>query len=111
MKFNNYSTTEEMKQELATRFKATRLSLNYSQAYVASKSGVSLRTIKTFEKNGSISFDNLIRILKTLNIGDNLNYLIPEIGLNTVDLHNLGHQKQRIGKKANIKKEKWGDEQ
>ena len=110
MKFNNYSETSEIKQELANRFRAVRLSLNYSQLYVSQKSGVSLRTIKSFEKDGTISFDNLIKLLKVLNIEDNLNYLIPEMGLNTFDLHNLGHQKQRISKKNNTQRQKWGDE-
>lgn len=109
MKFNNYSETNEIKQELSKRFRATRLSLNYSQSYVSIKSGVSLGTIKSFKKDGSIPFDNLIKLLKVLNIADNLNYLIPELGINTVDLHNLGHQKQRVSKKIN-QRQKWGDE-
>ncbi len=110
MKFSNYTETNDIKQELAFRFKSLRLSLNYSQAYIAQKSGVSIRTVKSFEKDGSISFDNLIKLLKVLNICDNLNYLIPEIGLNTIDLHNLGHQKQRVSRKATVQKQKWGDE-
>ena len=110
MKFNNYSETNEIKQELSKRFRATRLSLNYSQSYVSIKSGVSLGTIKSFEKDGSISFDNLIKLLKVLNIADNLNYLIPELGINTVDLHNLGHQKQRVSRKKINQRQKWGDE-
>ena len=110
MKLNNYSETNEIKRELANRFKTLRLSLNYSQSYISQKSGVSLRTIKSFEKDGTISFDNLIKLLKVLNIGGNLNFLIPEMGLNTVDLHNLGHQKQRVSRKINNQKQKWGDE-
>ena len=110
MKFNNYSRPDEIKSELSSRFKTLRLSLNYSQAYVSTKSGVSLRTIKSFEKDGSISVDNLIKILRVLNVADNFNYLIPETGLNTVDLHNLGHQKKRVSRKAKAEKKKWGDE-
>ena len=110
MKMNNYSNFDEIKLELASRFKALRLSLNYSQSYISNKSGVSLRTIKSFEKDGSISLDNLIKMLKVLNVADNINYLIPELGLNTIDLHNLGHQKQRISRKTQTKKKKWGDE-
>lgn len=110
MKINNYSQIDEIKLELASRFKALRLSLNYSQSYVSNKSGVSLRTIKSFEKDGAISIDNLIRILKVLNILDNLNYLVPETGLNTADLYNLGHQKQRVSRKTQKEKKKWGDE-
>lgn len=110
MKINNFSQPDEIKLELAYRFKATRLSLNYSQSYVSNKSGVSLRTIKSFEKDGTISLDNLIKILKVINVADNLDYIVPEIGLNTVDLHHLGHQKQRVSRKKNNKRVKWGDE-
>ena len=60
MKINNFSLLEETKKELAKRFKAYRLSLNYSQEYIFNKSGVSLGTIKSFEKDGTISFDNMV---------------------------------------------------
>ena len=110
MKFNNYSRPDEIKLELSSRFKALRLSFDYSQAYISAKSGVSLRTIKSFEKNGTISLDNLIKVLKVLGVADNLNYLIPELGLNVVDLHHLGHQKKRVSKKKKKVNLKWGDE-
>ena len=80
------------------------------QEYIANKSGVSLSTIKSFEKDGTISFDNLTRILRVLNLLDNVNSLIPELGVNTVDIHNLGHEKQRVSRKKNNKTTKWGDE-
>ena len=111
MKINNYSLSDDIKKELAKRFKAYRLSLNYSQEYISTKSGVSIGTIKSFENKGTISFDNLLKILRTLNLLDNVDCLIPSLGLNTVDIHNLGHEKQRVSRKKNITKQKWGDEQ
>ena len=111
MKINNYSLSDEIKLEIGSRFKALRLSMNYSQTYVSEKSGVSLRTIQYFEKEGSITLENLIKLLKVLNIADNLNYLIPETGLNTIDLYKLGHQKQRISRESKTEHKKWGDEQ
>ena len=92
MKINNYTPNDEIKLEIAKRFKAYRLSLNYSQEYIARKSGVSLRTIKSFEKDGTISLDNLLKIMKILNVCANCDSLIPETKLNVADLYHLGFE-------------------
>ena len=111
MRINNYTSLNEIKAEIAKRFKTYRLSLNYSQEYVSKKSGVSLRTIKSFEKDGVISLDNLIKIMKTLSVCDNFDFLIPETKLNVADLHRLGHEKQRVSKMNDKSHINWGDEQ
>lgn len=110
MKINNFTDPSEITKELSIRFKAYRLSLNLTQTYISLKSGVALRTIKNFERDGLISLNSLIKILKVMNIAYNFDNLIPEIGLNTVDLHNLGHQKQRVSRTKNKTQIKWGDE-
>lgn len=110
MKINNYSLIDETKTELAKRYKAYRLSLNYSQEYISEKSGVSLGTVKSFEKSGTISLDNLIKILRVLNLLDNIDYLVPSLGVNSVDVHKLGHEKKRASKKKQTAKMSWGDE-
>ncbi len=111
MKINNFTLICDIKTELAKRFKAYRLSLNHSQEYISQKSGVSLGTIKSFEKTGTISLDNLIKILRVLRILDNIDYLIPFLGLNTVDLHNLGHEKQRVSRKKKTQTFIWAEDQ
>ena len=110
MKINNYSSTNDIKNELAKRFKAYRLSLNFSQEYISLKSGVSIGTIKSFEKDGTISQDNFVKLLRVVNLLDNYDLLIPSLGLNTIDLHKLGHEKQRVSRKNKIVDTKWGDE-
>ena len=110
MKINNYSLSEDIKKELSKRFKTNRLSLNYSQEYISKKCGVLLGTIKSFEKSGSISLDNFIKILRVLNMVDNIDYLIPSLGLNVVDIHNLGHERQRVRRKEKTKETIWGDD-
>ena len=110
MKVNNFTLSEDIKTELAKRFKTYRLSLNLSQEYISNKSGVSLGTIKSFEKSGTISLDNLIKVLRVLNLLDSIDSLIPDLGLNTIDVHNLGHEKQRVSRKKNKEIAKWGDE-
>lgn len=111
MKINNFSTSIETKSELARRFKAYRISLNLTQLDVANKSGVSLGAVKSFERTGIISLDSLIKLLKALSLLENIDALIPDLGVNVVELHDLGHQRQRARKKRGTNHIKWGDEQ
>ena len=78
--------------------------------YIAQKSGVSVGTIRSFEQTGTISLDNLIKILRTLSLAGNFEFLIPNLGVNSVDLHRLGHSKQRARSKKKNNEIPWGDE-
>ena len=110
MSITNFSSLPSTKLELANRFKAYRLSLNYSRSYIAQKSGVSVGTIRSFEQTGTISLDNLIKILRTLSLAGNFEFSIPNLGINSVDLHRLGHSKQRARPKKKNNEIPWGDE-
>jgi transcriptional regulator with XRE-family HTH domain len=50
----------EMAKDLAARARARRLELNLSQAALAKRSGVSLGTLKRFERMAEISLKNLL---------------------------------------------------
>jgi len=60
------ATNEEICSFLASRIRAERLRLGYSQAGMAEKSGIALRTYKRIELSGTGSIRNLIVILRTL---------------------------------------------
>lgn len=111
MVINNYSTLMDAKIELAKRLKAYRLSINLTQLDVSKISGLSLGAIKSFERNGTASIDTLLSLLKALSLLGNADALIPNLGLNTVELHDLGHQRQRARKKNKVETMPWGDEQ
>ena len=111
MTIHNYSSLPEAKSELAKRIKAYRLSLNLTQLQLSEASGVSLGAIKSFERNGAASLDTLLSLLKALSLLDNVDGLIPVLGLDTVALHDLGHQRQRARKKVKKETMPWGDEQ
>lgn len=111
MTINNYSTLADTKQELAKRLKAYRLSMNLTQFELSESSGVSLGAVKSFERNGAASLDTLLSLLKALSLLGNADALIPALGLNTVALHDLGHQRQRARKKKKVATMPWGDEQ
>ena len=111
MTIHNYSTLSETKQELAKRLKAYRLSINLTQSQLSESSGVCLGAIKSFERSGNASLDTFLSLLKALSLLGNADALIPALGLNTVTLRNLGHQRQRARKKAKKETMPWGDEQ
>ncbi len=58
-----YSTAKE----LAQRVKAIRKKKKLSQATFAEKSGVSLGSIKRFERTGQISLESLLKLAHLLN--------------------------------------------
>ena len=59
-------TPKEIRQDLATRAKERRLSLNISQQDLAERSGVSLGSIKRFESSGLVSLSSLLEIALVL---------------------------------------------
>lgn len=59
-------TPPEIARHLAKKAQAKRLSFNLSQKTLANQSGVSLGTLKKFEKTGMISLESLLKIAGTL---------------------------------------------
>jgi transcriptional regulator with XRE-family HTH domain len=59
-------TPRDIQRELATRFKARRLSMNLSQEGLAQRSGVSWSSLKRFEHTGLIAIDSLLRLALVL---------------------------------------------
>lgn len=66
----NISTPKSIMQNLKDKFKQKRLSLNLTQEGLSNKSGVSLGSIKRFEKSGEISFESLLKVALVLNCLD-----------------------------------------
>jgi len=75
---------------LAKRVKEIRRRRGYSQAQFADRSGVSLGSIKRFERTGEISLRHLWSIAEALEIGDELSSLFTAV--------------------AKTRKEIWGNE-
>lgn len=53
-------------QELAERIKALRKQKKWNQAEMAARSGVSLGSLKRFERTGHISLESLLKLSHTL---------------------------------------------
>lgn len=58
----NINTPQSVMQQLAENFKQKRLKLNLTQDGLASKSGVSLGSLKRFENSSQISLESLLKL-------------------------------------------------
>ena len=59
-------TPYDVQQELAARAKARRLELNITQMELAERSGVSLGSLRRFERTGEISLASLLELALVL---------------------------------------------
>lgn len=61
----------DVQDELRARFRKLRLKLNLTQEGLAKRSGVTLPTLRRFERTGLISFDSLLKLALVLDcLGD-----------------------------------------
>jgi len=64
-------TPIEIMQELKTKFRERRKRLGYTQNELATRSGVSLGSLKRFERSGQISLESLLKLALVLEcLGD-----------------------------------------
>lgn len=83
--FFNPKTPNEIAKELVAKIKQQRKKLKISQAQLASKSGVSLGSIKRFESKYEISLNSFIKILIALNLERDLENLFTQKNYNSID--------------------------
>lgn len=72
---------QEVMHEIATRAKDKRLEQNLTQEGLALRSGVSLGSVKRFERTGEISLKSLIDIALTLGCLENFEALFADNAL------------------------------
>ena len=60
------TTPQEVTKTLKTNLKKKRKALGYSQTELASRSGVSLGSLKRFEQTGKISLESLLQLALVL---------------------------------------------
>ena len=81
----NSKTPNDIAKELIEKIKQHRKKLKISQAQLASKSGVSLGSIKRFESKYEISLNSFIKILIALNLERDLENLFLQKSYNSID--------------------------
>jgi len=82
------------------RVKAYRLKKRFSQQELAERAGISVFTVAQIEHGKPVSIAMIIPVLRVLRLLDNLETLLPEIGISPVEILKFkGKQPQRIRSK------------
>lgn len=106
-------TSEAIIREIGVSLKEYRISRKLTQKDLADRSGVSMRSISRFEQGGDIRFELLIKILRALELQDNLGLLIPDVTRAPSYYLNKAPQRVRKSIAGSVadKPFKWGDEE
>lgn len=85
-------------EELGARLRQARLNADLTQAEVASRAGLSRRSVLNAEK-GRVQLENLIAILASMDMVDQLNAFLPEQQISPLQLAKLrGRERQRASR-------------
>ncbi len=98
---------------LSEKVKAYRIDYPMTQNELADKTGVSVRSIQNFEKGNDIQLSNFIKILKGLDLVDNIDMLVPDVSKRPSMYLKEGKKRLRASKTNNNEDWvfKWGDEE
>lgn len=113
MKIENELHEGDVLKELSVRFKQYRIASDMTQAELAKRSTVSLRTISRFEQGEEIGLLTTIKLLKALDIAKNLEVLIPDMTKRPSYYfgNNSSKKRARSSKKSETTVWKWVDEE
>ena len=102
---------QEYIKELGKKIKLYRISKEMSQQDLADKTGVSKRSLSRLEQGESVNVDSLFKILLGLDLGDNIELLVPDQTRRpSYYLEKTDDRQKRVRKKIEKKEFKWGDE-
>jgi len=91
-------TPSAIAEELGGRLRQARLNANLTQGEVASRAGLSRRTVLSAEK-GKVQLENLVAILAAMGMVNQLNVFLPVQEISPLQLAKLrGHARQRASK-------------
>lgn len=85
----------EVAQDVASRARDRRLQANLTQEGLASRAGVSLGTLKLFERTGKASFETVVRIAFALEAEGEFERLFPRTTPRTIEDIMTGPKRQR----------------
>lgn len=96
------------------RIRNYRIAYPLTQAQLAERSGVSLRSIQLFENGADIKWNNLVKILSALDLDDNIQMLVPDVTERPSYYVKHNDIRKRVSKKQVKKSQKesftWGDD-
>lgn len=116
MRIENQINPEAVVMELGGRIAQKRISMGLTQAMAARQAGICKRTLERIEAGGDAQFVTIIRLLRTLNLYEHLDQLVPEPVPSPIEMlkHRLKPRKRATSKTRLTSKPqvrwKWGDE-
>lgn len=111
MLMDNSSGINEIMTEIGNRIKDIRIASCLTQSDLAKKSGISLSSVRRIENGQSVQFDNILSVLKAMQLISKLDIAIPATKLSPVQ-HLNGEKKKKIYRKSlkSANKEwEWGE--
>lgn len=114
MQITDYCSNEAVAQELGARIRRARIDYPLSQEELASRAGVTKRTIANIERGADTTLSTLTSVLRALNMLSRMNMLVEPDELRPSEL--LAQQqrpkRKRVSRKTTSNAPwKWGDEQ
>ncbi len=106
-----YKSSKEYLRGLGERLKKYRIAKGLSQQELEEKSGVSVKSISRLEQgSSSVQLENFIKLLIALDLGDNINCLIPD-QTQRPSYYIKPKEPQRVSKKKiDTKQFQWGED-
>jgi len=94
MKFGITKNPSDILEEIALKHRSIRKEVGLSQAELAERSGVSLGSLKRFERTGQISLESLLKLAHILNRLDDFDAVL-KLNENLKDIEKLLSDKTR----------------
>lgn len=112
MRITQLDSNSAIMREIGQRVRDARIVFPLTRAELASKSGVSERTIANLESGKDVTLGSIINVMRALSLLGNLDLLVPEQGPRPSDLIAIGKKRQRATsvKKSGNATWVWGDE-
>ena len=108
---NKQKDYKEYIKDLGEKIKIYRIMKEMSQQDLEDQTGVSKRSISRLEQGESVQLDNLLKILLALELGDNIELLVPDQTKRpSYYLDKTDSRPKRVRKRTEKSDFKWGDE-
>ena len=106
---NEFDSNIALMKEMGERIKQIRIGREMTQKELSEKSGVSISTVTRIERGENVSVEQMLQVLRVLNLIKNLEYLIPETKKTPIQVLNGETSRKRVRRKKNKKDWEWGD--
>jgi DNA-binding XRE family transcriptional regulator len=108
MKLNNQITEETVMEELGRRLTRRRIELAITQSDAAQQAGLGKRTLERIEAGEDCRISSLVKLLRILDLMDNLDILVPEPGPHPMELLKMkGKERKRASSHKDEATEPW----